>query len=248
MGQTTSTTTTNSATTSSSSVTSLGIKIVMISDTHGHHRDVNIPDGDVLIHGGDWTQHGKLEDALDFNTWLGEIKSKFQHIIVVNGNHESNATWKHETHSILSNAIFLKNETTRIDVVVKKAGGTTITEESTTNVHTVTVHGTEFYWSMRYDDEPRPEYDAIPNNTQILIAHNPPKGVCDGKTPTGCPALRRRLDELSNVGSTSLRLLVCGHIHKAHGTDVVNGVTIVNAANADKGHGDMGHPATVFEL
>ena len=78
MGQTTSTTTTNSATTSSSSVTSLGIKIVMISDTHGHHRDVNIPDGDVLIHGGDWTQHGKLEE-----------------------------------------------------------GGTTITEESTTNVHTI---------------------------------------------------------------------------------------------------------------
>ena len=30
----------------------LGVKVVMISDTHGSHRKLTVPDGDVLIHAG----------------------------------------------------------------------------------------------------------------------------------------------------------------------------------------------------
>ena len=196
---------------------------------------MDIPAGDLLIHGGDFTRYGKEEDVVDFNNWLGELKPRFQHIIVVNGNHENNAPWKDKTATLLSNATWLKNETKYFDVVRENAEPVSLK-----------VHGTEFYWSMRYDDVRVPEYDAIPDDTQIIIAHNPPKGCCDGLRPTGCPALRSRLNELASLGD--LKLLVCGHIHKAHGTTIMNGVTVVNAANADKGHGDMGHPAEVFEM
>lgn len=32
---------------------SLGLRVVCVSDTHGRHRNVVVPDGDVLIHAGD---------------------------------------------------------------------------------------------------------------------------------------------------------------------------------------------------
>merc|ERR1711934_1049790 len=49
----------------------LHVTIACCSDTHGAHRDVRVPDADVLIHAGDFTRFGKIEDAQDFNIWLG---------------------------------------------------------------------------------------------------------------------------------------------------------------------------------
>jgi hypothetical protein len=34
------------------------LKIVCISDTHGKHRNLKVPDGDVLVHAGDITSKG----------------------------------------------------------------------------------------------------------------------------------------------------------------------------------------------
>ena len=34
------------------------LKIVCISDTHGKHRSLKVPDGDVLVHAGDITSKG----------------------------------------------------------------------------------------------------------------------------------------------------------------------------------------------
>ena len=46
-----------------------------------------VPDGDILIHAGDFTQFGKEEHAEDFNRWLGEQPHKTK--LVVLGNHEA---------------------------------------------------------------------------------------------------------------------------------------------------------------
>ena len=42
------------------------VSIAMVSDTHGRHRDVYVPDADILIHAGDFTHFGKIKDAVDF--------------------------------------------------------------------------------------------------------------------------------------------------------------------------------------
>jgi len=42
------------------------VRIAMVSDTHGRHRDVYVPDADILIHAGDFTHFGKIKDAEDF--------------------------------------------------------------------------------------------------------------------------------------------------------------------------------------
>ena len=64
------------------------IRIVCISDTHSltSHLKRTIPDGDILIHAGDFTRCGHLQEVREFNTWLGTLPHKDK--IVIAGNHE----------------------------------------------------------------------------------------------------------------------------------------------------------------
>lgn len=62
----------------------LGISVVCISDTHGAHSNIaDLPEGDILIHGGDFTLHGKEEDAISVNEWFGTLRERYQHILIV---------------------------------------------------------------------------------------------------------------------------------------------------------------------
>jgi hypothetical protein len=59
-------------------------RIVCISDTHGLHRKVAVPEGDLLIHADDFMRTGAyFEEIADFNDWLGE--QPHRHKIVVAG-------------------------------------------------------------------------------------------------------------------------------------------------------------------
>ena len=62
------------------------MRLVLISDTHSLHGDLVIPDGDMLIHCGDYSNHGAFGDLLAFNKWLGKLPH--EHKLVVSGNHD----------------------------------------------------------------------------------------------------------------------------------------------------------------
>jgi hypothetical protein len=63
------------------------IRFVCISDTHSRtDKLVNvIPDGDVLLHAGDFTTSGGLSEVQMFNNFLGLMKMKFKHVVVIAG-------------------------------------------------------------------------------------------------------------------------------------------------------------------
>ena len=61
------------------------MRLVLISDTHGDHDHLTVPDGDVLIHAGDMTENGEVSEVRDFNRWLGTLPHK--HKLVIAGNH-----------------------------------------------------------------------------------------------------------------------------------------------------------------
>jgi len=64
------------------------MRVVCVSDTHSMHRTLGtIPDGDVLVHAGDFTQTGTLAEVQDFCSWLGSLPH--EHKIVIAGNHET---------------------------------------------------------------------------------------------------------------------------------------------------------------
>lgn len=49
------------------------LRLICMSDTHSLHRRVTVPPGDVLIHAGDLTGHGELDELRDLNDWLGTL-------------------------------------------------------------------------------------------------------------------------------------------------------------------------------
>jgi len=43
------------------------VRIVCISDTHGQHAKLSVPDGDILIHAGDFMAFGDApKEIIDF--------------------------------------------------------------------------------------------------------------------------------------------------------------------------------------
>ena len=65
------------------------IKIVTISDTHSKHSQIrNIPSGDILLHGGDFTNTGSLRDIKSYDKWIGDLitkKKKFKYSVLIAG-------------------------------------------------------------------------------------------------------------------------------------------------------------------
>lgn len=61
------------------------IRVVCISDTHDHI--VPVPDGDLLIHAGDLTNAGTVDDIQKQVDWLASLPHR--HKVLVCGNHDS---------------------------------------------------------------------------------------------------------------------------------------------------------------
>lgn len=61
-------------------------KIIAISDTHGHHRTLLIPETDFLVHCGDACDGGNEEQLSDFFRWFSEQPARRK--IFIAGNHD----------------------------------------------------------------------------------------------------------------------------------------------------------------
>jgi 3',5'-cyclic AMP phosphodiesterase CpdA len=96
------------------------VRIVCISDTHGQHARLSVPDGDVLVHAGDFMAFGDApKEVVDFNHWLGKQPHRFK--VVIAGNHDL----MFERHpgaakELLSNAIYLENSGTASVITQKR--------------------------------------------------------------------------------------------------------------------------------
>jgi hypothetical protein len=70
----------------------------------------------------------------------------------------------------------------------------------------------------------------------VLVAHPPPLGVLDrafGMLHAGSPGLR------DLIRQTEPRLLICGHIHEAAGSERMGRTLVVNAAMGRRGGGAL---------
>lgn len=63
------------------------IRLLQISDTHNRHNELtNLPEADIIIHCGDFTEQGTEEEVLDFLNWFMELP--YRHKIFITGNHD----------------------------------------------------------------------------------------------------------------------------------------------------------------
>ena len=92
------------------------MRIVQISDTHGkHHLLKNLPEGDVLIHCGDFSDNGTEEEVLYFLNWF--IENPHPHKIFITGNHDLCLWDADNIEDLPDNVHFLQNRGITIDGV-----------------------------------------------------------------------------------------------------------------------------------
>ena len=211
------------------------MKIVCLSDTHNSNGQIKVPDGDVLIHAGDATITGTIDEIVLFNEWFAGLPH--QHKIFVAGNHD----WLFETN----------NRTARNlldDSII-------YLQDSAVEIEGVKIYGSP--WQPRFFDwafnlkrgaEIAEKWKLIPDDVEILITHGPPHGILD-EVPrkyfvenTGCEELRKKVDELTKG---NLKLHVFGHIHCGYGQFEISGVQFVNASNCDESYAPTNAPIIV---
>jgi Icc-related predicted phosphoesterase len=205
------------------------LTIVLISDTHELHREVEVPPGDILIHAGDFTMNSKsAEKLLDFNEWLGELPHAYR--VVIPGNHDS-IVEDASRRSLITNATLLINES--VEIMGLKFWGSPTTP----------LLGEAF--GVVSDTARAKLYSRIPADTDILVTHGPPYGILD-QTPgsnrhEGCQQLFAAVQRVKPM------LHVFGHVHGAYGTYGTNDTLFVNAA-LPGGEFGMKHRPHVFRL
>ncbi len=192
------------------------MRLVVISDTHGlHSRVMDLPDGDVLIHAGDFMNSGyDVQDILSFNTWLGE--QPFEHRVVCAGNHDRYfESAPQQARSLLPNAVYLEN--------------------SGVTINGITFWGSPYTpaflnWAFMYPRGSAAQryWDVIPDNLDVLITHGPPFGILDqtapGEAHLGCEELRDAVERKKP------KVHLFGHIHGGAGTLAAESTRFVNAA------------------
>lgn len=190
------------------------LKIVCISDTHNNHSKLVLPEGDILIHAGDFTYTGKELEITNFANWIKTLN--YKHKIVIAGNHEK---------SLDSNNLKIKQ-------FLKDA--CTYLEHELVVVEGIKIFGTPFqpkFCNMAFNRNKtqREElFSQIPSDIDILITHSPPHDILDtiyNGTQVGDLELRKEL-------KTRLKpkLHVFGHIHENNGVLKIENTTYINAA------------------
>ncbi len=92
------------------------MRIIQISDTHSkHHLLKNLPESDVLIHCGDFSDNGTEDEVLDFLNWFIELPHP--HKIFVTGNHDLCLWDADNIEDLPENVHFLQDRGVAIDGV-----------------------------------------------------------------------------------------------------------------------------------
>jgi Icc-related predicted phosphoesterase len=190
------------------------MKIICISDTHNLHKDLKIPDGDILIHAGDMTCVGGVDEIQGFNQWLSTLPHR--HKIVIAGNHDLYLeAVPSMANALITQAIYLNDS--GIEIEGLKIWGSPISPNYQ-----------DWAFNRERGKAIRKHWEMIPADTDILITHCPPFGILDfddrGKHE-GCQDLLEIVQQ-----KVKPRLHIFGHLHDAHGQIQIGETLFVNAS------------------
>ncbi|KAF2360176.1 Calcineurin-like phosphoesterase domain ApaH type [Trinorchestia longiramus] len=232
------------------------LRFVCMSDTHSVTSQIKfkIPDGDVLLHAGDFTRCGDIQEIRGFNTWLGKLPHK--HKVVIAGNHE--LSFDPKFNSLIKNSkqsqdaddlpyalsvMEYKHSQPKVSMTPLENPASLLTnaiylQDSLISIAGVKIYGTP--WQPEYChgafNLPRgaaclEKWSGIPAGVDVLLTHTPPLGfgdLCISKLRAGCVEL------LSTVQNRVLpKYHVYGHIHESYGITTDGKIIFVNASTCD---------------
>lgn len=219
----------------------MNCKIVSISDTHTR-TNFKIPDGDIIIHAGDATFRGDYAEISEFVRWYSKLPHRIK--IFVAGNHD----WGFQKQPEVFRNMMKEN-------------GIIYLEDSAIEIEGIKIYGSPWQpefnnWAFNlstFEGELARKWSMIPDDTDILITHGPPKGIGDrtegyeNVTPysidiippkhVGCFDLLDRISQLKE-----LRYHICGHIHSGYGIQKRRGVTFLNSSICNERYKPINKP------
>jgi hypothetical protein len=229
------------------------LRFVCISDTHGRHLDLNgrLPAGDVLLHTGDFSMAGEMDEVVDFCTWFQSLP--FKRKIVIAGNHDLTFDRSYNGDHGKSN--------TDADAVRQAFAGlcggdddsVVYLEDEEYCFQGIRIFGTpwqpEFgFWAFNLPrGEPLAEkWRGVPPGIDILLVHGPPLGRGDAVVPsmkrTGCADLLQAVQARIRPA-----YVVCGHVHEGAGVTFDGTTHFINASSLNE-HYECIHPPLIFDV
>lgn len=204
------------------------MKIVLIADTHGLHNKLNIPDGELLIHAGDFTRINTYEDIKIIDNWFGSLPHK--HKILIAGNHDMylEAVGK-KGKDLFKNVTYLLDEEIIIENV--KLYGSPWQPEFM-----------NWGFNLPRGQALKEKWNLIPLDTDILITHGPPYEILDYTIrdgPVGCEELYKAVKRVKP------KVHVFGHIHESYGIEKKDGITFVNASMCSFNYNNVNSPIVI---
>lgn len=191
------------------------MKILHISDTHGFHDDfpeATWKDIDIVVHSGDCSNYAdvgrNIQEVHRFLNWYEMVPVK--HKIFVAGNHDTSIERNKWAPSEFTDRGITYLQNSEVIIEDLKFYGSPVTP-------------TFGDWAfMKGRDKTHEVWAKIPDDTDVLIVHGPPKGIRDlsfdrqGKLEMcGDLALYKRCQALKS----KLKLMCFGHIHDMDGVD-----------------------------
>ena len=183
-----------------------------------HRRLTNLPEGDVIVHSGDFTMMGTEGEALDFMEWFCDLPHR--HKVFIAGNHDFCLRGA-RLEGLDENCHYLCNSGVQIDGVK--------------------FYGVPMFFEDAINRRAENDFMNIPPDTDVLVTHTPPYGILD--RDAGILYGSREL--LEKVRSARPRLHLFGHIHKAHGTIDDGSTVFSNAAIMDENYDSLGNPVVL---
>eukprot|EP01065_Artemidia_motanka_P029565 TRINITY_DN35660_c0_g1_i1.p1 TRINITY_DN35660_c0_g1~~TRINITY_DN35660_c0_g1_i1.p1 ORF type:complete len:336 (+),score=75.96 TRINITY_DN35660_c0_g1_i1:60-1010(+) len=246
------------------------VTMVHLSDTHNMFCDEVVdalPAADILIHTGDFTDEGTPLEFEHFNKVLEYARERFEHRVVVYGNHDVCHAFRREE------AEKMKWKTREQHIANYRRSCLAQSLPAATAVPTlqqVVIKGLRLFgvpWfplHKGHGGREEPEglrtwappgstgcIDCVPEGTDVLLTHGPPHGVLDeadhcGVHWGGVPGVRRILAERRP------KLHLFGHVHESNGVKQVGETLCVNGGNKNwpqdtRRYGDrLAFPARLF--
>lgn len=180
-------------------------KLIFISDTHRQHYDMKIPNGDFIIHCGDISGMGRINEIEDFSEWFSKLPHKYK--IMIPGNHDFGFENKtEEARNIIESRGIICLIDQSIELESIKFWGSPISP-----------YFNNWAFNRFRGSSIEHHWNKIPENTDVLITHGPPayinnlSSVIDGED-VGCEDLYKAIKRIKP------KISCFGHIHEGYGT------------------------------
>lgn len=121
-----------------------------------HRQLTNLPEGDVIVHSGDFTMMGTEGEALDFMEWFCDLPHR--HKVFIAGNHDFCLRGA-RLEGLDENCHYLCNSGVQIDGVK--------------------FYGVPMFFEDAINRRAENDFMNIPPDTDVLVTHQPPYDILD---------------------------------------------------------------------